>query len=74
MLGIQTHYLIFLPLFLRGGMKEFIARECIPCDDRKIRRWHEDHLLQALTFFESSTEDIDVTARWIFIEELAVGL
>ena len=46
----------------------------LPCDDRKIRQHHEDYLLEALTFFESYTEDIEVTARWIYIEELAVGL
>lgn len=54
-----------------GGMSEFIQRTGLPCDDRKIRQHHEDHLLEALSFFESYTEDIDVTARWIYIEELA---
>ena len=44
----------------------------LPCDDKKIRSSHEDHLLEALTFFESKTEDISVTARWLYMEELAV--
>ena len=55
-------------------MSEFIQRTGLPCADRKIRQHHEDHLLEALSFFESYTEDIDVTARWIYIEELAVCL
>lgn len=39
----------------------------------KIRRFHETQLMEALSFFENYTEDIDVTARWKYIEELAVG-
>ncbi|KAJ7380887.1 hypothetical protein OS493_004470 [Desmophyllum pertusum] len=31
----------------------------------------KSHLLEALTFFESETEDTSVTARWIYMEELA---
>ncbi|KAL9979025.1 hypothetical protein ACROYT_G016617 [Oculina patagonica] len=54
-----------------GGMKEFRERIRLPCDDRKIRSSHEDHLLEALTFFESETEDTSVTARWLYMEELA---
>ena len=55
-------------------MKEFKERVRLPCDDNKIRssRSHEDHLLEALTFFESETEDTTVTARWLYMEELAV--
>lgn len=45
----------------------------LPCDDMKIRRSHETHLMEALSFFENYTEDIDITARWKYIEELAVG-
>ena len=55
-------------------MRELMGQVRLPCDDRKIRRYHEDHFLQALTFFESYTEDIEVTARWTYIEQLAVGL
>ncbi|XP_020609282.1 guanylate-binding protein 1-like [Orbicella faveolata] len=54
-----------------GGMKEFRERVRLPCDDKKIRSSHEDHLLEALTFFESETEDTTVTARWLYMEELA---
>lgn len=54
-------------------MKEFRERVRLPCDDRKIRSSHEDHLLEALTFFESETEDTSVTARWLYMEELAVS-
>ena len=54
-------------------MKDLMGRIRLPCDDRKIRQYHEDQLLEALTFFESLTEDVEVTARWIYIEELAVG-
>ncbi|KAL9979036.1 hypothetical protein ACROYT_G016628 [Oculina patagonica] len=53
-----------------GGMKEFRERIRLPCDDRKIRSSHEDHLLEALTFFESETEETSVTARWLYMEEL----
>ena len=53
-------------------MKEFKDRVRLPCDDKKIRSSHEDHLLEALTFFERETEDITVTARWRYMEELAV--
>ena len=53
-------------------MKEFKERVRLPCDDKKIRSSHEDHLLEALTFFESETEDTTVTARWLYMEELAV--
>ena len=53
-------------------MKEFRERVRLPCDDKKIRSSHEDHLLQALTFFESETEDTTVTARWLYMEELTV--
>jgi len=53
-------------------MKEFRERVRLPCDDKKIRSSHEDHLLEALTFFESETEDTTVTARWLYMEELAV--
>lgn len=53
-------------------MKEFKEGVCLPCDDKKIRSSHEEHLLGALTFFESETEDTTVTARWLYLEELAV--
>lgn len=53
-------------------MKEFRERVRLPCDDKKIRSSHENHLLEALTFFESETEDTTVTARWRYMEELAV--
>lgn len=46
---------------------------CLPCDDMKIRRVHETQLMAALSFFENLTEDIDVTAKWKYIEKLAVG-
>jgi len=54
-------------------MKEFKERVRLPCDDKKIRSSHEDHLLEALTFFESETEDTTVTARWLYMEDLAVN-
>ena len=54
-------------------MREFRERVQLPCDDKKIRSAHEDHLLEALTFFESESEDTAVMARWIYIEELAVN-
>lgn len=44
---------------------------CLPCDDMKIRRFHETQLIEALSFFENFTEDIDLTARMKYIEELA---
>ena len=61
-------------------MKEFKERVRLPCDDKKIRSSHEDHLLKALTFFESETtstnddetKDTTVAARWLYMEELAV--
>ena len=66
---------IIFPYFnflFRGGMKEFKGRVRLPCDDKKIRSSHEDHLLEALTFFESKTEDTTSTARWLYMEKLAV--
>ena len=53
-------------------MKEFKEKVRLPCDDKKIRSSHEDHLLEALTFFESETGDTTVTARWLYMEKLAV--
>ena len=53
-------------------MKESKERVHLPCDDEKIRSSLEDHLLEALTFFERETEDTTVTARWLYMEELAV--
>ena len=53
-------------------MKEFKERVRLPCDDKMIRSSHEDHLLEALTFFERETEDTTVTARWRYMEDLAV--
>ena len=53
-------------------MKELKERVRLPCDDKKIRNSHEEHLLEALMFFESETEDTTVTARWLYMEELAV--
>ena len=53
-------------------MKEFKERARLPCDDKKIRSSHEDHLLEALTFFERETGDTTVTARWLYMEDLAV--
>ena len=53
-------------------MKEFKERVRLPCDDKKIRSSHEDHLFEALTFFERETEDTAVTARWLYMEDLAV--
>ena len=58
----------FLLLF-SAGMKEL----CLPCDDMKIRRLHETQFVEALSFFENNTEDIDLAARWKYIEKLAVG-
>lgn len=49
------------------GMKEL----CLPCDDMKIRRSHETQFVEALSFFENNTEDIDLAARWKYIEKLA---
>ena len=69
---LRHNFLLFLFLF-RGGMKEFKERARLPCDDKKIRSSHEDHLLEALTFFESETEDTTVAARWLYMEELAVA-
>ena len=53
-------------------MKEFKERVRLPCDDKKIRNSHEEHLLEALMFFERETEDTTATARWLYMEELAV--
>ncbi|XP_015763808.1 PREDICTED: uncharacterized protein LOC107342813 [Acropora digitifera] len=47
---------------------------CLPCDDMKIRRFHETQLIEALSFFENFTEDIDLTARMKYIEELAKSI
>lgn len=69
---LKEYFLLLVSIF-RGGMKEFRERVRLPCDDRKIRSSHEEHLLEALTFFESETEDTAVTARWLYMEELGVN-
>ena len=46
----------------------------LPCDDKKIRHHHEEQLIEALSFFENLTEEIEAAARWNYIEELAVGV
>lgn len=50
-----------------GGMKDLR----LPCDDKKIRHHHEEQLIEALSFFENLTEEIEAAARWNYIEELA---
>ena len=67
-INIANWLTTFLLLF-SAEMKEL----CLPCDDMKIRRFHETQLIEALSFFENFTEDIDLTARMKYIEELAVG-
>lgn len=55
-------------------MSEFMRQTGLPCDDRIIHQYHEANLLESLSFFESNTKDIDITARWIYIEDLVVRL
>ena len=66
---LQTDLLTTFLLLFSEGMKEL----CLPCDDTKIRRLHETQFVQALSFFENNTEDIDLAARWKYIEKLAVS-
>ncbi|KAK2566431.1 Guanylate-binding protein 6 [Acropora cervicornis] len=62
-----TEFLENAKAVYNAGMKEL----CLPCDDMKIRRLHETQFVEALSFFENNTEDIDLAARWKYIEKLA---